>query len=83
MTLRPDLIVYLITKHQNEDQNIKGSLFFHLRAYLVSKIAQVLFSVRPVFIWLRSFASPERSRPTHVGEKERTKLSASYLLLLK
>ena len=69
MTLRPDLIIYLITKNQNEHQNIKGNLFFHLKAYLVFKTTQVLFSVSAVFIWLRSFASPQRSRPTHVGER--------------
>ena len=28
-----------------------------------------LFSVSPVFIWLRRFASPQRSKPTHVGER--------------
>lgn len=37
VTLRPDLIVRLIVKNQKEGKNIKGNLFFHLRAHLLKK----------------------------------------------
>ena len=59
----------LDNKESKWTPNIKGNLFFYLKAYLVLKTTQVLFSVSAVFIWLRSFTSPQRSRPTHVEER--------------
>lgn len=78
---QPDLIIYLITKNQNEHQNIKRIFSSISKAYRVLKPPPGVVLCECYFYLVE--ALPLLKVKTNSCRREKTQLSTSYLLLWK